>query len=135
MFVYYVLRCELLSVPTSGSGFCQWVWIASRSGYENPMARLTAVSCDLHTSCVVNYIIARSMKEGKGSQCQEGQGGYQEPKRSSWISLRNKSSIIIHHHPSSSIITILHHHTSSSSIIKIIIYISSSSIIIHHHNI
>ncbi len=24
---------------TSGSGFCQWVWIASGSGYENPMGQ------------------------------------------------------------------------------------------------
>ncbi len=37
------------------------------------------------TSGVANYIIARSMKEGKGRQCQEGQGAYQEPKRSSWL--------------------------------------------------
>ncbi len=50
IFLYYVLQCELLCVPTSGSGFyqwvwifasgsgfCQWVWIASGSGYENPM--------------------------------------------------------------------------------------------------
>ncbi len=29
---------------------------------------------DPGTSCVANYIIARSMKEGKGSQCQEAQG-------------------------------------------------------------
>ncbi len=27
MFVCYVLQCELLCVPTSGSGFYQWVWI------------------------------------------------------------------------------------------------------------
>ncbi len=33
--------------------------------------------------CIANYIIARSMREGKGSQCQEGQGAYQESKRSS----------------------------------------------------
>ncbi len=52
LFVYYVLQCELLCVPTSGSGFYQWVWIlpvgldfASRSGftsgsgYENPMSQ------------------------------------------------------------------------------------------------
>ncbi len=31
---------------------------------------------DAALSCVANYIIARSMKEGKGSQCQEGQGAY-----------------------------------------------------------
>ncbi len=37
MVVYYVLQCELFCVPTSGSGFCQWVWIANGSGYENPM--------------------------------------------------------------------------------------------------
>ncbi len=52
IFVYYMLQCELLCVPTSGSGFylwsgfCQWVWIlsvgldfASGSGYENPMSQ------------------------------------------------------------------------------------------------
>ncbi len=39
MFVYYVLQCELLCVPTSGSGFFQWVWIASGPGYENPMGQ------------------------------------------------------------------------------------------------
>ncbi len=45
MFVYYVLQCELLCVPTngldftSGSGFCQWVWIASGSVYEKPMGQ------------------------------------------------------------------------------------------------
>ncbi len=37
--LYYVLLCELLCVPTSGSRFCQWVWIASGSGYENPMGQ------------------------------------------------------------------------------------------------
>ncbi len=26
-FLYYVLQCELLCVPTSWSGFYQWVWI------------------------------------------------------------------------------------------------------------
>ncbi len=46
------------------------------------------------------------------SQCQEGQGAYQEPKRCSWLSLRNQSSIIIHHHLSSPSIIIIHHHTS-----------------------
>ncbi len=60
-----MLQCELLCVPTSGSGFYQWVWIlsvgldfasgsgfASESGYENPMGQTpcTAVSCDLHTT-------------------------------------------------------------------------------------
>ncbi len=47
-----MLQCELLCVPTSGSGFYQWVWIlsvgldftsgsgfASESGYENPMGQ------------------------------------------------------------------------------------------------
>ncbi len=29
IFVYYVLQCELLCVPTSGSGFYQWVCILS----------------------------------------------------------------------------------------------------------
>ncbi len=24
---------------TSGSGFCQWVWIGSGSGYDNPMGQ------------------------------------------------------------------------------------------------
>ncbi len=45
-FLYYVLECELICVPTSGSGFCQWVWIlsvgldfASGSGYEDPMGQ------------------------------------------------------------------------------------------------
>ncbi len=41
----------------------------------------TVVSCNLlrfnPTSCVANYIIARSMKESKGSPCQEVQGAYQ----------------------------------------------------------
>ncbi len=27
IFVYYVLQCELLCVPTSGSGVYKWVWI------------------------------------------------------------------------------------------------------------
>ncbi len=36
-FLYYLLQCELLCVPTSGSGFCQWGWIGSGCGYENPM--------------------------------------------------------------------------------------------------
>ncbi len=52
IFVYYMLQCELLCVPTSGSGFYQWVGIlsvgldcasgsgfASGSGYENPMGQ------------------------------------------------------------------------------------------------
>ncbi len=52
MFVFYMLQSELLCVPTSGSGFYQWVWIvsvglyfasasrfASGSGYENPMSQ------------------------------------------------------------------------------------------------
>ncbi len=47
-----MLQCELLCVPTGGSGFCQWVWIlpvgldfasgsafVSGSGYENPMSQ------------------------------------------------------------------------------------------------
>ncbi len=47
-----MLQCELLCVPTTGSGFYQWVWIlsvvpdfasrsgfASGSGYENPMGQ------------------------------------------------------------------------------------------------
>ncbi len=47
-----MLQCELLCVPTGGSGFYQWVWIlsvgldfasrsgfASGSGYENPMGQ------------------------------------------------------------------------------------------------
>ncbi len=52
IFVYYMLQCELLCVPTSGSRFYPWVWIlsvgldfasgsgfASWSGYENPMSQ------------------------------------------------------------------------------------------------
>ncbi len=46
ILVYYMLQCELLCVPTSVSGFYQWVWIfvsgsgfASRSGYENLMGQ------------------------------------------------------------------------------------------------
>ncbi len=46
-YLYYVLQCELLCVPTSGSGFCQWVWIlpvgldfaASGAGYEDLMGQ------------------------------------------------------------------------------------------------
>ncbi len=47
-----MLQCELLRIPTSGSGFYQWVWIlpvgldfasgsgfASGFGYENPMGQ------------------------------------------------------------------------------------------------
>ncbi len=34
----------------------------------------------LQVALQLNYIIAISMKEGKGSQCQEGQQAYQEPK-------------------------------------------------------
>ncbi len=41
-----MLQCELLCVPTSGSGFYKWVWIlpvdldfASGSGYENSMTQ------------------------------------------------------------------------------------------------
>ncbi len=50
IFIYFVLKCELLCVTTSGSGFYLWVWIlsvfldfasgsgfASGPGYENPM--------------------------------------------------------------------------------------------------
>ncbi len=44
------------------------------------MCLLRFATIIMNTSCVANYIIARSMKEGKGSQCQEGQGSYQEPK-------------------------------------------------------
>ncbi len=83
----------------------------------------------MFTSCVANYIIARSLKEGKGSQ---GQGAHQEPKRSSWLSLRNQSSIIIHHHLSSPSIIIIHHyHPSSKS--SSIYHLASPSIIIYHH--
>ncbi len=64
MFVYYVLQCELLCVPNSGSGFYQWVWIlsvgldfSSGSGYETPWARLPAVSCDLHTTMAYTRIL------------------------------------------------------------------------------
>ncbi len=62
-FLYYVLQCELLCVPTSGSGFYQWVCIltvgldfASGSAFpvgldmKIPWARLPAVLCDLHTT-------------------------------------------------------------------------------------
>ncbi len=90
-----------------------------------------------YTSCVANYIIARSMKEGKGSQCQEVQGAYQEPRRSLWLSLRNQSSIIFHHHISSPsfIIIIHHHHYPSSKSSSISHHLASSSIIIiQHHN-
>ncbi len=58
-----MLECELLCVPTSGSGFYQWVWIlpvglgfASGSGLpvgldmKTPWARLLAISCDLYTT-------------------------------------------------------------------------------------
>ncbi len=58
-----MLQCELLCVPTSGSGFCQWVLIlpvgldfASRSGLpvgldmKTPWSRLPAVSCDQRTT-------------------------------------------------------------------------------------
>ncbi len=85
------------------------------------MATVPTISHYDHTSCVANYIIARSMKEGKGSQCQEA---YQEdiiiihliPSSSTYI-------IIIHYHPSSSPI-INHHHPPSSW----------SIIILHHHH-
>ncbi len=33
--------------------------------------------------CHYKYISARLMKEGKGNQCQKGEGAYQELKRSS----------------------------------------------------
>ncbi len=50
-FLYYVLQCELLCVPTSGSGFYQWVWILLVNlDMKTPWARLPAVSCDLHTT-------------------------------------------------------------------------------------
>ncbi len=59
-----MLQCELLCVPTSGSGFYLWVWIlsvgldfASGSGFasgglymKTPWARIPAVSCDPHTT-------------------------------------------------------------------------------------
>ncbi len=58
-----MLQYELLCVPTSGSGFYQWVWILpvgldfdSGSGLPvgldmiTPWARLPAVSSDLNTS-------------------------------------------------------------------------------------
>ncbi len=58
-----MLQCELLCVPTSGSGFYQWFWIlavsldfASGSGLpedldmKTPWARLPALWCDLHTT-------------------------------------------------------------------------------------
>ncbi len=42
---------------TSGSGFCQWIWILSVGldlpvglDMKTPWARLPAVSCDLHTT-------------------------------------------------------------------------------------
>ncbi len=42
---------------TSGSGFCQWVWILPVAldfpvglDMKTPWARLPAVSCDLHTT-------------------------------------------------------------------------------------
>ncbi len=89
-------------------------------------------------SCIANYNIARLIKEGKRSQCQQGQGAYQEPKRSPWLSLRNQSSIIIHHHLSIH----HHHHTSSSSSSSSLSssssishhYLASLSIIIYHHH-
>ncbi len=70
------------------------------------------------------------MKEGKWSQCQEGHGAYQEPKRSPWLSLKNQSSIIIHHyhHLLSPSISIIHHHH-----LYLIILSRSSMIIIYHH--
>ncbi len=88
------------------------------------------------TSCIANYIIARSMKEGKlWCQCQQGQGACQEPKRSLWLCLRNpKSSIIIHHHHISSSSSIIIYITSSSSIMLHRHNIASSIIIIHHHS-
>ncbi len=52
-FLYYVLQCELLCVPISGSGFCQWVWILPVGlDMKTPWARLPVVSCDLHTTMV-----------------------------------------------------------------------------------
>ncbi len=115
-------------------GLFSYVHIISRLESKNVPGTWRLMLHYWVTSCVANYIIVRSMKEGKGSQCQEGKGAYQEPQRSSLLSLRNQSSIIIHHHLSSpSFIIIIHHHPSSKS--SSISHLASSSIIIiyHHH--
>ncbi len=64
--VYYILQCELLCVPTSGSGFYQWVSIlsvgldfASGSGfasgywYENPVGQTPCcIMWSTHNHCI-----------------------------------------------------------------------------------
>ncbi len=62
-----MLQCELLCVPTSGSGFYQWVWILSRgldfasgSGYENTMGQTPCcIMWSTHNHGIIPHILDR----------------------------------------------------------------------------